>query len=108
MVEARDQLNESFKWEELRGGVREGIQREGERQSVEGELQLRLKTPFMKVFNSSRREEERSCVDGSKEWFEGRLRKGASKEFFDEELRRRNFQGPLRRVVSKGGVNEGL
>ena len=86
--------------------MREGIQREGELHSGEGELQLRLKSPFMKVLNSSLGEEERSCVEGSKGTFKGRLRKGVSKEFFEEELRRRNFQGPLRRVVSKGGFEE--
>ena len=41
-------------------GVREGFQREGGLHSGEGGLQLRLKTPFTKVWDPSRREEDRS------------------------------------------------
>ena len=41
-------------------GVRESFQREGGLQSGGGELQFRLKTPFIKVCDASRGEEDRS------------------------------------------------
>ena len=87
----RAELNGRLLREELRGGRRKRFPGEGGLQSGERKLQLRVKTPSMKVLNPSRSEEERSWVEALKAWVKGRLGQGASKDFFEEELRRRTF-----------------
>ena len=56
----------------------------------------------MQDLNPSRGKEERSWVEGSKGWFKGRLRTGASKGGFEGTLQRRVLKGSLRREKLPG------